>query len=202
MRKRLPVLLAAIVFASCAPLLVAQQRGGIDLSGIDPAMVLASAEDVMMRAPDSDIDALYQAVRGASESEVEARTLCALFDPDADRSLIGMQRAASALGPASQERFVGAVAAIAVSGSQGQRQPYDPAAAEHVLKQAGVTAMLLHDGFMAGMAATGSDEGSRTARCRSFRQLVDVLQDFTLDQRAAATRFLLLEGLTRYGGEL
>ncbi|NZA26906.1 hypothetical protein H0E84_10970 [Luteimonas sp. SJ-92] len=202
MRSRLPALLAAALLAASAPLLLAQQRGEIDLSGIDPALVLASAEDVMMRAPDRDIDALYQAVRSASESETEARTLCALFDPDADRSLLGMQRAASALGPASQERFVGAVAAIAVNGTQGQRQPYDAAAAEQVLKQAGVTAMLLHDGFMTGMAATGSDPGSQAARCRSFRQLVDVLQDFTRDQRAAATRFLLLEGLTRYGSEL
>ena len=52
------------------------------------------------------------------------------------------------------------------------------------------------------IAATGEDPGSREARCRSFRQLVDVLQDFELHERAAATRYLMLEGLTRYGREL
>ena len=57
-------------------------------------------------------------------------------------------------------------------------------------------------GFSVGIAATGDDPGSRQARCRSFRQLVDVLQDFELHERAAATRYLMLEGLTRYGGEL
>ena len=54
----------------------------------------------------------------------------------------------------------------------------------------------------AGMAATGDDPGSREARCRSFRQLVGVMQGFELAERAAATRYLLLEGMTRYGGDL
>ncbi|MEZ0471174.1 hypothetical protein [Luteimonas salinilitoris] len=180
----------------------AQQQYEIDLSAIDPSLVLASAEDVMMRAPDRDIDRLYQAVHAASQSDSEAQTLCALFDPDADRSLFGLQQAANALGTTSRERFIEAVAAIAVNGSQGEPQPYDPAAAAHVLKQAGVSAMLLYDGFMVGMTATGNDPGSRTARCRSFRQIVEVLQDFSVADRAAATRYLLVEGLTRYGEEL
>lgn len=196
------LLLACCVLCAAGARLHAQELE-IDLSGIDPALVLASAEDVMMRAPDQDLDRLYQAVHAASLDDAEARTLCALFDPQADRSLVGLQRAANALGPASQERFVAAVAAIAINGSQGgPRQAYDAAAAGQVLRRAGVTAMMLHDGFMVGMAATGSDADSHAARCRSFRQLVEVLQDFPLAERAAATRFLLLEGLTRYGGEL
>ncbi|WP_407353311.1 hypothetical protein [Luteimonas sp. R10] len=195
-------LVLGLSLAALALPAAARQQYEIDLSAIDPSMVLASAEDVMLRAPDRDIDRLYQAVHTASRSDAEAQTLCTLFDPEADRSLLGLQQAANALGTASRERFVEAVAAIAVNGAQGERQPYDPAAAEHVLKQAGVSAMLLYDGFMVGMAATGSDPGSRAARCRSFRQIVDVLQDFSMAERAAATRYLLLEGLTRYGGEL
>ncbi len=197
------VLLLLLLSACLALPAAAQQRQyQIDLSGVDAAMVLASAEDVILRAGDRDIDRLYQVVLDASKSDVESRELCRLFDPSADRSLAGLQRTANALGPQSQARFADAVLAIAMSGMQGPLQPYDPAVADQVLRRAGVTAMLIHDGFSVGIAATGDDPGSRQARCRSFRQLVDVLQDFELDERAAATRYLMIEGLTRYGGEL
>lgn len=196
-------LLLSLAFACLALPASAQQRQyEIDLSGVDPAMVLASAEDVILRAGDRDIDTLYQVVLDASKSESESRELCRLFDPSADRSLAGLQRTANALAPERQARFAEAVLAIAVSGMQNPLQPYDPAAADQVLRRAGVTAMLIHDGFSIGIAATGDDPGSRQARCRSFRQLVDVLQDFELHERAAATRYLMLEGLTRYGGDL
>lgn len=193
-------LLAACLAVPAAPL-AAQQGPAIDLSAIDPALVIQGVGDVILRAPDRDIDGVYQAVHAASRDEREAEALCALFDADADRSLLGLQRAANALGPDSRQRFVDAVLALAVSGSQGVPRPYDAAAAEQVLRQAGVSAMLLHDGFMIGMSATGDDAASRAARCRSFRQLVDVMQDFPLEQRALATRYLLREGLDRYGAE-
>ena len=178
------------------------QSSRVDLSGIDPAQVLAGAGDVLLRAPDGDIDRLFRAVHVASRNDAEARGLCALFEPDADRSLLGLQRAANALGNESRQRFVEAVTAIAVNGLQAPRQSYDPAVGEQALKAATVTGMLLHDGFLAGLGATGRDAASRGARCTAFRQLVDVLNDFDLVQRAAATRFLLSEGLARYGGEL
>ena len=198
------VLLLAFSLACLSLPASAQQRHTheIDLSGIDAAMVLAGAEDVMLRASDRDVDGLYQAVLHASASDEEARLLCALFEPSADRSLAGLQRVANGLGPDSRARFADAAVAIAVAGLQNPLQPYDPAAADQVLRRAGVTAMLVYDGFTVGIAATGDDPGSREARCRSFRQLVDVLQDFELDERAAATRYLMLEGLARYGGEL
>src|SRR5690554_3100469 len=197
-------LLVALSLACLALPASAQQRGSyeIDLSGIDAAMVLSGAEDVMLRASDRDVDGLYQAVLEASKSDEEAELLCALFDPSADRSLAGLQRVANGLGPQSRARFADAAVGIAMAGMQNPPRPYDPAAGDHVLRRAGVTAMLVHDGFSVGIAATGDDPGSRQARCRSFRQLVDVLQDFELDERAAATRYLMLEGLTRYGAEL
>ncbi|MFZ7095218.1 hypothetical protein ACOPJQ_03670 [Luteimonas dalianensis] len=198
-------LLFLLILACLPPLpAIAQQRQAyeIDLSGIDAAMVLAGAEDVILRAGDRDVDGLYQVLLDASRSDEESRELCRLFDPSADRSLAGLQRAANALGPQSRVRFADAVLAIAMAGMQNPLQPYDPAAADQVLRRAGVTAMLIHEGFSIGIAATGDDPGSREARCRSFRQLVDVLQDFELHERAAATRYLMLEGLTRYGREL
>lgn len=197
-------LLVALSLACLSLPALGQQRPAyeIDLSGIDAAMVLSGAEDVMLRASDDDVDGLYQAVLEASRSDAEAELLCALFDPSADRSLAGLQRVANGLGAQSRARFADAAVAIAVAGMQNPRQPYDPAAADQVLRRAGVTAMLIHEGFPVGIAATGDDPGSRQARCRSFRQLVDVLQDFELDERAAATRYLMIEGLARYGADL
>ena len=178
------------------------QSNRVDLSGIDPMQVLAGAGDVLQRAPDGDIDRLFRAVHVASRNDAEARGLCALFEPDADRSLLGLQRAANALGNESRQRFVEAVTAIAVNGLQAPRQSYDAAVGAQALKAATVTGMMLHDGFLLGLGSTGTDAASRAARCTAFRQLVDVLNDFDLVQRAAATRFLLSEGLARYGGEL
>lgn len=189
---------------ACASLpVMSQQRDGyrLDLSGFDAAMMLAGAEEVMLRASDQDLDGLYQAVLAAAGSDAEAQLLCELFDPSGDRSLAGLQRVANGLGPASRARFADAAVAIAVAGMQNPIQPYDPAAADRILRRAGVTAMLLHDDFATGIAATGTDPDNRQARCRAFRQLVDVLQDFEPAERAAATRHLMLQGLTRHAPE-
>jgi len=198
--------LKPLLAALCLTLLplagVHAQSSRIDLSGIDPIEVIAGANDVLLRAPDDDIDRLFKAVHAASRNDGEARGLCELFEPDADRSLMGLQRAANALGEASRVRFVEAVAAVAVNGLQGQRQAYDPAVGEQALKAATVTGMMLHDGFLLGLSGTGRDAASRDARCTAFRQLVDVLDGFSLGERVAATRYLLSEGLARYGGEL
>ncbi|MEN1925192.1 hypothetical protein [Luteimonas qiangzhengi] len=196
-------LLLALSLSCLSLSAAAQQRTyEIDLSGVDAAMVLAGAEDVMLRASDRDMDGVYQAVLHAAGSEEEAQLLCTLFEPSADRSLVGLQRVANGLGPESRIRFADAAVAIAVAGMQNPLQSYDQDHASQVLRRAGATAMLVHDGFTAGMVATGDDQRSREARCRSFRQLVGVLQDFELAERAAATRYLLLEGMTRYGREL
>lgn len=191
MSSLLSVLLLALVLPPAGAQHEAADR--IELPGLD--VVLSGAEDLMLRAADQDVDGLYQAVLAASQSDRDASRLCALFDPTADRSLAGLQRVASALDPDSRARFADAALAIAVSGMQGPLRPYDPVIADQVLRRAAVTAALIHDGFSAGMAATGRDPGSREARCRSFRQLVDVLKDFALADRAAATRYLMLEGL-------
>ena len=186
--------IGALIACAASPVLAQQYE--IDLSQLDPAQVLSAGGDVLSRAPDSALDGLFQAVHATSQSREESAALCALFDPDADRSVQAFQRAADRLGPHSRERFTTAFAEIAVTGLQGQPQPYDPKAAQQVLKSAAVTAAILHEGFMVGLTTTGEDTASREARCRSFRWMVGVLKDLPLDQRAMATRWLLHEGLT------
>jgi len=192
-------------FASMAALVVAlstiapsfAQDYTVDLSQIDPAALLSSAGDVVLRAPDSAIDDLFQAAHGASQSPHDAKILCALFDPQADRSFEALAGTANRLGADSRERFGVALANIAAGGLQNPRQAYDAAAAKQALKSAGVTAMLLHDGFMVGMTADGTDAASRDARCRSFGWMLDALHDVPMPQRVAATRLMLSEGLSQ-----
>lgn len=169
----------------------------LDLSQLDPAAIMASANDTVMRAPDGRIDELFQALHQASRTPRDASTLCGLFDPQADRSGQALMAAAQSLAPQSRQRFSEALINIAATGLQNPRQAYDPAAAKQTLKSAGTQAMLLHDGFAAGLNADGSDEAGRQARCRSFGWLLDALKDLPLPQRAAATRLMLNEGLSR-----
>jgi len=195
--------LTAALCLALAPVMGAQaQSPRVDLSDVDRLQVLAGASDVLARAPDVDVDRLFKAVHAASRDEGEARGLCALFEPDADRSLAGLQRAANALGEQSRMRFIDAVSAVVVNGLQAPPRGYDPAVGEQALKAATVTGMMLHDGFLLGLSSTGADAASRHARCTAFRQMVDVLDGFGLAERVAATRYLLSEGLARYGGEL
>lgn len=173
----------------------AQSLFDFDLSALDPAAASRLAEDVLLRAPDADMDRLFKAVHVASRSDADAATMCRLFEPDADRSPAALQRAAANLGPDSRQRFVDALAAIAIAGLQAPLQPYDAAEAWQVVKSAGAKAMFLNEGFSAGMAAEGNDEESRRLRCRSLRWLVDSLDGFEPFERAMATRHLMLEGL-------
>jgi len=193
-------LVLALPLACAAPVAPASaQSYDIDLSRIDPAAVLSLGDEVLQRAPDPAIDRLFKAVHASSRSDSESAALCRLFEPEAARDVAAFQRAVGQLGDASRERFALAFTDIALTGLQGQPQPWDPAHARQVLKSAAVSATLLHDGFMSGMVAEGADEASRRARCQSFRWLVGVLDGLPQPDRAAATRWLLREGLTLVG---
>ena len=173
---------------------VAQDAGAW---GFDPGILAASGSDLLRRAPNAEIEGLFQAVHAATRNEHEAQAVCALFEPDADRSLDGLNAAASRLGPASRERFGNAVGNVLVAAVQSPPQVFDAAAARQSLKASGVTAALLHDGFVAGLTATGSTTDSRAARCHSLRWLLDAMQSRPQGERAAMTRLLLDEGLAR-----
>ncbi len=163
----------------------------------DPGALVAGSSDLLRRAPDAQIDGLFQAVHAASQDAREAQAICALFQPDADRSLEGLNAAASQLGPASRQRLANALADTLVAAVQSPPQAYDASTAQHALKAAGVTAALLHDGFVGGLTASGNDANTRDARCRSLRWLLDAMQSRPASERSQMTRFLLDQGLTR-----
>src|SRR5690606_12035076 len=127
--------------------------------------------------------------------------LCALFEPGADRSLQGLQRAAEALGGDSRARVIEAVAGVALRGLQDPPQPYDPAEGEQAHRTAAVAAAGLHAGFMPARENAGGGAGARGARCTALRQLLQVLHGCEAGRRVAATRYLLGEGLARVGGD-
>lgn len=173
------------------------QQQAFDPDAFDPTVLMAGTEEIVRRAPDSSIDSLFQAVQAAAQVPGEAKTICALFEPDADRSVESFSAAANSLGDASRERFISAITDIAVAGLQGQPQPYDAAVARQALKSAGARAGILHEGFIGGLTATGTDADMRDARCRSMRWMLDSLKTQPLGERAAATRLMLNEGLSR-----
>ncbi len=180
-----------------APCIARAQAPTFDVGDIDPAVLMSGTEEIVRRAPDSSIDSLFQAVHAAAQVPDEARTICALFEPDADRSVEGFSAAANSLGGASRDRFISAITDIAVAGLQGQPQPYDAAVARQALKSAGARAAILNEGFVGGLTATGSDVATRETRCRSLRWMLESLKTQPLGERAAATRLLLSEGLSR-----
>lgn len=191
----------AVLLLGAALACPATGRGqSFDLSQLDPAAIVGLGDEVLLRAPDPAIDRLFKAVHASSRSEQESAALCALFEPGAARDIGAFQRTVERLGDASRERFALAFADIALGGLQAPPQPWDPAHAQQVLKQAAVTAGFLHEGFAAGLAADGPDAASRDARCRSFRWLVGALDGLPQADRAAATRWLLREGLAWAGG--
>jgi len=197
--QRLPLArrAALVLFAALAAASTAAPAQSVADWGIDPDILADSGSDLLGRAPDDAIDGLFQAVHAASRNEDEARALCGLFEPDADRSLAGLNAVAVRLGPASRERFATAVADALVGATQSPPQPYDAAAALQSLKAAGATAAILHDGFVRGLNASGNDADSRGARCQSLRWLLDTMRARPQHERAAMTRWLLDEGVAR-----
>ena len=183
--------LAALLASAPA---VAQDAGAW---GFDPGILAASGGDLLRRAPNAEIDGLFQALHAATQSEREAPAVCTLFESDADRSLEGLNAAAARLGPASRERFGNAIGNVLVAAVQSPPQAFDAALARQSLKAAGVTAAILHDGFITGLDTSASDPGSRAARCQSLRWLLDAMQSRPQGERAAMTRLLLDEGLAR-----
>lgn len=188
----LRALLALAAVVTAPALAQNAPRSMLEEWGIDASVLMEGSEDLLLRAPDPAIDALFQAVHASAQSPAEARALCGLFDPQADRSLAGLNEVAARLGDDSRARLANAAAEAFVAAAQHPRQPYDAAQAQQWMKAAGVRAALLNDGFSAGLSGDDPD-----ARCRSIGQLLDALQSRPLGERAAVTRLLLSEGLTR-----
>ena len=184
-----PALLATALLAS-APAFA--QDSVLEQWGFDPAVLVSSGQDLLSRAPDATVDGLFQALHATAKRPEESQALCALFDPQADRGLDGLNALTSQLGEESRVRLADAVTQFVVAAAQNPPQPYDAAAARQALKAAGVRAALLDDGFVAGL--NGNDH---PARCRSIGLLLDALQAQPVGERAAVTRLMLAEGLDR-----
>src|SRR3546814_5739501 len=119
LRTLLPVLFGALLAAPA----VAQDEYVVDLSRIEPSAILARAGDVLMRAPDPAIDDLFQATHAAAQKPGEAKILCTLFDPHADRSFESLAATANRLGADSRDRFAIALPNISAARLQGPPQP-------------------------------------------------------------------------------
>lgn len=158
--------------------------------GFDPGALLADGRELVMRAPDASVDGVFQAVHASSRSPQDARVLCELFDPAAERSLEGYNAIAAQLSDESRLRFADAATAFFLAAAQSPRQPYDAAVAQQALKAAGVRAAIMNDGFVAGL-----NGGDHAARCRSVGWLLDALQSRPAAERASVMRMLLSQGL-------
>lgn len=181
---------ALLLAPSAAP---AQQagHGGFSLA-LDRSALLADGRQVIRRAPAAAVDEVLQALIASARQPREAEAVCALFDPGGDRSLSGLNDVASQLPPQSRERLTGAVAGLVFAALQAPAQPWDEDVARQALKQAGVRAALVQDGFTAGLQ--GDDHA---ARCRSVATLLEVLADRPLEERVGVARLLMDEGLSQ-----
>ncbi|GAB3736449.1 hypothetical protein GCM10028862_21070 [Luteimonas pelagia] len=188
------VLLAAGLALPSWPALA---QSSVEDWGFDPTVLIADGRELLRRAPDTQLDGLFKALHGASRDPDDAAALCALFAPDADRSLAGLNTAATRLTPEARERFALAVADVLVAATQNPPQPYDEAGAHQALKSAGATAAFLHEDFLPGMTADDAP-----TRCRSLGFLMDGLAKRPVVERAAVTRMLLLEGLGHVAANL
>lgn len=192
-RPALVLALAALVPPAAAqppaPAATAPSAEVLQAWGFDPAVLVADGRELLMRAPDSAVDGLFQALLESARRPRQARVVCALLDPAADRSLAGLNAIAGGFDPATQERYVQAVAGLFVAAAQHPPQAFDVAAAEQALRQAGVRAALLNDDFSTGFS------GGADARCRSAAMLLQALAPRPLHERAAVTRLLLVRGL-------
>lgn len=189
---RLPVWVALCTIPAVAPAQQPAPAEAIEQWGFDPSVLVADGTELLARAPDRSIDALFQAVHASSRDAADAQVLCRLFDPAADRSLAGLNATAARLSDASRERFAGAVAEVFVGAMQHPPRTRDPEPARQALRAAGVRAAMLNDDFTAGLR--GDDH---VGRCRSVSMLLDSLHGQPLAERAAVTRLLLAEGMAR-----
>lgn len=186
MRKYLAWLLLALCAGSPALLAAPQQ------AQLDAAVVTQGVQGVLQRAPDAAVDDLFRAVHTLARDPQNARHLCAVFDPEADRSPAGWSALADRLDPAHQQRLLQALGGVLVAGLQNPSpQPLDQAAAMQALKANGARAGFLYDGFSAGMAP----DAPPAARCRSLGWMLDVLKTRPLPERAQVVRLLMLQGL-------
>lgn len=162
---------------------------------------LVTQTDALLRSASVDsLDGLFQSVHAVSTSPDDAAKVCrALASPDrgnGDTWLLLAQE----LSAANRDRLTRAIGEVALSAWLGQPAPFDEQGARKSLRQAGVRAAILNDGFSASAlsadGATGtSDAELETLRCRSLGWLLDAVASQPAAERAAITRLMLRDGI-------
>ena len=168
-------------------------------SHAQPQNALGSEAEAMLRSASIEsIDVLFQAVHAVSTSPADAEKVCAaLASPDrgSAQAWLGLAQALSA---DHRDRLTRALGEVALSAWRGQPAPFDESAARTSLRQAGVRAALLHDGFSASALGSQGDEADvdiQAQRCRSLGWLLDAVASRPQAERAAITRLMLRDGL-------
>lgn len=162
---------------------------------------LASHADTLLRSASPDaLDRLFKSVHAISASPNDSAMMCRAL-ASADRGNADTWLAlAQGLSDDNRDRLTTALGEVALSGWQGRPSPFDEQAARTSLRQAGVRAAMLNDGFSASaLNADGNVETPEAEmeamRCRSLGWLLDAVASQPLDERAAITRLLLRDGL-------
>ena len=184
------LLTTAMCFAVAPATSLAQTRGS-----------LATQADALLRsASEQSIDCLFQSVHGLSKTPGDSARLCrALASPDrgsADTWLALAQQ----ISPGNRDALTGALGDVALSGWQGSPAAFNEEDARKSLRQAGVRAAMLNEGFSAS-ALSGNDgevadgDEADALRCRSLGWLLDAVASQPRAERAAITRLLLRDGM-------
>lgn len=162
---------------------------------LDPGRLLSQGRVVVERAPDAELERLYQAVVAAARTPAELKAMCALFDPGARRDPAALDQVARHFGADSRRRFRLVSEVLSALTPDAPRQWFDPELARRALHRAAVVAGMLFDGFIAGIQARGGDPASRQARCRALHQLLEAIGLRPPAERAMIMRLLLRDGL-------
>lgn len=161
---------------------------------------LATQADALLRsASESSLDRLFQSVHGLSRTPEDSARLCrALASPDrgsADTWLALAQQ----ISPGNRDALTGALGDVALSGWQGRPAAFNEEEARKSLRQAGVRAAILNEGFSVGAltadATIPGDAEADALRCQSLGWLLDAVASQPQAERAAITRLLLRDGM-------
>ena len=169
----------------------------IDLSRLDKGAAISGANDVLKRAPDASIDQIFQSTLMASRQPKDRELLCQMLNQGGVRNSNELFAFANRLSEDSRNRYLESLINVALDSMQAPVQKESKALGERTLKQAGVVAMLTNDSFMQDIMDTQTSASSQEARCRATGLMLEILKDFKLEERAAATRYLLSQGLSQ-----
>jgi len=189
--RALAVLLITAMCVATAPMPAAAQSQDTLVAQTDALLRSASVES---------LDGLFQSVHAVSTSPEDAATICRALASPARSSGDTFLQLAQELTPANRDRLTGAIGDVALSAWLGQPAAFDEKAARLSLRQAGVRAAILNEGFSASALGAIDAHAERDAevealRCRSVGWLLDAVAGQPLEERAAITRLMLRDGL-------